>query len=90
MLQWVKRGERIRTSLGACATERSDGAHDDNEGHKGSHGDANDHRNRERFCRERQRDDQIEQKHLTFMLIVNRVGGQRQLRGRRRAVFASL
>ena len=43
-----------RTSLGAGAAERPDGAHEDDDGHEGSHGDADDHRHRERFCGERE------------------------------------
>lgn len=45
-----------RTSLGAGATERSDGAHEDNEGHESSHSNADDHRHWERLCREQQRE----------------------------------
>lgn len=46
--------ERRRTSLGAGAAERSDGAHEDNDGHESSHGNADDHRHWERFCIEQQ------------------------------------
>lgn len=49
-------GKRRRTSLGAGATERSDGAHEDNEGHESSHSNADDHRHWERLCGEQQRD----------------------------------
>ncbi|TNN83833.1 hypothetical protein EYF80_006009 [Liparis tanakae] len=45
------RGRGIRTSLGAGATERSNGAHEDYEGHERSHRNADDHRHWERFCR---------------------------------------
>lgn len=45
-----------RTSLGAGATERPDGAHEDNEGHESSHSNADDHRHWERLCREQQRE----------------------------------
>lgn len=46
--------ERRRTSLGAGAAECSDGAHEDNDGHESSHGNADDHRHWERFCIEQQ------------------------------------
>lgn len=49
---WARR----HTSLGAGAAERPDGAHEDNDGHESSHGDADDHRHRERFCGEQQRE----------------------------------
>lgn len=42
--------ERRPTSLGAGATECSNGAHEDNEGHESSHSNADDHRHWERFC----------------------------------------
>lgn len=49
-------GRKRHTSLGTGAAEGSNGAHEDNEGHKRSHSNANDHRHWERFCREQQRD----------------------------------
>lgn len=49
-------GKRRHTSLGAGATECSNGAHEDDESHKSSHSNADDHRHWERFCREQQRD----------------------------------
>lgn len=56
--------ERRRTSLGAGAAERSDGAHEDNDGHESSHGNADDHRHWERFCIE-------QQQHKTNMFFYN-------------------
>lgn len=49
-------GKKRHTSLGAGATECSDGAHEDDESHKSSHSNADDHSHWERFCREQQRD----------------------------------
>lgn len=49
-------GKRRHTSLGAGATECSDGAHEDNQGHKSSNSNADDHCHWERFCREQQRE----------------------------------
>lgn len=45
-----------RTSLGAGAAEGSNGAQEDNEGHKSSHSNADDHRHWERLCREQQKE----------------------------------
>lgn len=50
------RAKMTRTSLGAGATKRSDGAHEDDKGHKSSHSNADDHRHWERLCREQQKD----------------------------------
>lgn len=49
-------GKRKHTSLGAGATERSDGAHKDNEGHKSSYSNSDDHRHWERLCKEQHRE----------------------------------
>lgn len=44
------------TSLGAGAAEGSDGAQEDDEGHKSSHSNADDHCHWERLCREQQKE----------------------------------
>lgn len=49
-------GKKTCTSLRTGATEGSNSAHEDNEGHKSSHSNTNDHRHWERFCRGKKRD----------------------------------